>query len=166
METLSFHNLITYKSKHEVLNAWALEESIGHYVNYRKVTWMRRTKVGDIHLYAVSTRRSVSILSQTGAMEIKPGVWDLWILSRKIRILILSELSLVQQNAILAFFSFNEENVDFARNHYQWKRGDGTTVVNQLLEQYSMEGMNMPYTREFISQGSRPDILLESISER
>jgi len=36
LEALCAHNLLTYKSLHESLDAWAIEELIGHYVNYRK----------------------------------------------------------------------------------------------------------------------------------
>ena len=34
---LRAHNLLTYKSKQEPLDGWALDELIGHYVNYRKL---------------------------------------------------------------------------------------------------------------------------------
>ncbi|MDS4025402.1 MAG: hypothetical protein RKO25_00185 [Candidatus Contendobacter sp.] len=36
LEHLRAHNLLTYKSGQEALDAWALEKLIGHYVNYRK----------------------------------------------------------------------------------------------------------------------------------
>jgi len=36
-DNLAGHNLLSYKSKREALNFWAIEELIGHYVNYRKV---------------------------------------------------------------------------------------------------------------------------------
>ena len=35
LETLAAHNLLTYKSHHEALDVWALEELTGHYVTYR-----------------------------------------------------------------------------------------------------------------------------------
>ncbi len=98
-DNLSSHNLLSYKSKRQSLNAWALEELIGHYVNYRKVLGRSRTKSDDIRLYAVSTRRPDRLLSMTGATETKPGVWDLRVLSRDIRILVLSGLPLAQRNA-------------------------------------------------------------------
>ncbi len=37
LENLRPHNLLTYKSRHEALNAWTLDELTGHYVNYRKL---------------------------------------------------------------------------------------------------------------------------------
>src|SRR5260370_38321150 len=35
-EELAAHNLVTFKSYQEALDAWALWELIGHFVNYRK----------------------------------------------------------------------------------------------------------------------------------
>ncbi|MCP4685766.1 MAG: hypothetical protein GY867_10030, partial [bacterium] len=35
-DNLAAHNLVTFKSHREALNAWALDELVGHYVNYRK----------------------------------------------------------------------------------------------------------------------------------
>jgi hypothetical protein len=49
-DNLSSHSLLSYKSKRQSLNAWALEELIGHYVNYRKVLGRSRTKSNDIRL--------------------------------------------------------------------------------------------------------------------
>ena len=37
LEGLSDFNLFTYKSLHQAVDAWALQELIGHYVNYRKL---------------------------------------------------------------------------------------------------------------------------------
>ena len=147
-DNLSRHNLLTYKSKRQSLNAYALEELIGHYVNYRKVLGRKRIKVDDIRLYAVSTRRPRALLSMTEATEVKPGVWDLRVLSRDIRVIVLSGLPLAQRNAVLAFFSFDAEKVQFALEHYQWQMEDGSSVINQLLNKYLLEGIAMPYTLE------------------
>ena len=147
-DNLSRHNLLTYKSMRQSLNAWSLEELIGHYVNYRKVIGKSRTKADDIRLYAVCTRRPNAVLSLPGVMEARTGVYDLRVLSRDIRILVLSETPQAQRNAILSFFSFDPNKVKFAMDHYHWQQDDGSTVINQLLEQYSIEGIAMSYTME------------------
>ena len=36
LDDLARHNLMTYKSHREALDAWAIDELIGHFVNYRK----------------------------------------------------------------------------------------------------------------------------------
>jgi hypothetical protein len=95
-----------------------------------------RLKADEIRLYAVCTRRPKSILSLQGVTEAKPGVYDLWVLKRKIRIIVLSEIPTEQRNAVLGFFSFNTEKVKFALDHYHWQQEDVSTVINQLLQQY------------------------------
>jgi hypothetical protein len=146
-DNLAAHNLLSYKSKRESLNIWALEELIAHYVNYRKI--LGRDRKGEtVHLYAVSTRYPVGLLSEIPAEEVNPGVWEVRVLSRHIRILVLSRLPLAQRNAVLAFFTFDPEKVRFALDHYRWRIDDGSTVVNQLLKKYELEGINMPYTME------------------
>ena len=32
--------------------------------------------------------------------------------------------------------------------HYDWRMEDGSAVINQLLNKYSLEGIAMPYTME------------------
>jgi len=147
-DNLASHNLLSYKSKGEALNFWAIEELIGHYVNYRKVIGRRIVKGEDIRLYAVSTRYPVKLLSGVSTKKVIQGVYEIQILSRKIRIIVLSRLSLAQRNAVLAFFSFDPESVRFALENYKWHKNDGSTVINQLLEKYSLEGIAMPYTME------------------
>ncbi|MGP8330423.1 MAG: hypothetical protein ACT6FF_08935 [Methanosarcinaceae archaeon] len=147
-DNLAGHNLLSYKSKRESLNFWAIEELIGHYVNYRKVIGRKRVTGEDIRLYAVSTRYPVKLLSGASTKKIVQGVYEIQILSRKIRIIVLSRLPLAQRNAVLAFFSFDPESVKFALENYKWHKNDGSTVINQLLEKYSLEGIAMPYTME------------------
>ncbi len=147
-DNLASHNLLSYKSKKEALNFWAIEELIGHYVNYRKVIGRRKVKGEDIRLYAVSTRYPVRLLSGVSTKKVVGGVYEIQILSRMIRIIVLSRLPLAQRNAVLAFFSFDPESVRFALANYKWHMDDGSTVINQLLEKYSLEGIAMPYTME------------------
>ncbi len=147
-DNLCSHNLLSYKSKRQSLNLWAIEELIGHYVNYRKVLGRSKIKGEDIQLYAVSTRYPAKLLSTVSAKEVVSGVYEISVLSRDIRILVLSRLPLSQSNAVLAFFSFDPGKVKFALDNYRWHMDDGSTVINQLLEKYSLEGMTMPYTME------------------
>ena len=147
-DNLSRHNLLTYKSKGESLNLWAIEELIGHYVNYRKVLGRSKVRGEDIRLYAVSTRYPAGLLSATGAREVVGGVYEIRVLSREVRVIVTNRLPLEQRNAVLAFFSFDAGGVTFALNNYRWHMEDGSTVINQLLEKYSLEGIDMPYTME------------------
>jgi len=147
-DNLSSHNLLSYKSRRQTLNFWAIEELIGHYVNYRKVLGRSGAKGEDIRLYAVSTRYPVRLLSSQESREVVSGVYELRVLSRVVRVIVLSRLPLAQRNSIFAFFSFDAVKVKYALEHYRWRMEDGSTVINQLLEQYSLEGVEMPYTME------------------
>ena len=102
----------------------------------------------DIQLYAVSTRYPEKLFSEVSATEVTTGVFEIKVISREIRILVLSRLPLSQRNAVLAFFSFDPGKVLFALENYQWQMDDGSTVINQLFQKYSLEGIAMPYTME------------------
>ena len=147
-DNLGRHNLLSYKSLHQSLNAWALEELIGHYVNYRKILGLKEGRSGDIRLYAVCTRHPGQLLHKINAVQLRPGVWEAPVLSRTIRILVLNKMALEHRNAVLAFFTFDADKVRFALNNYTWQQEDGSTVINQLLDQYALEGIGMPYTME------------------
>ncbi|TGO02252.1 hypothetical protein PN36_27895 [Candidatus Thiomargarita nelsonii] len=44
LEHLADYNILTYKSMHQALVSWAIEEVIGHYVSYRKIVSKRRVR--------------------------------------------------------------------------------------------------------------------------
>ena len=54
--------------------------------------------------------------------EFEHGVWEAKILSRHIRILVLSRLSREKRNAVLGFFSFDKDKVKFVLDTYIWQR--------------------------------------------
>ena len=43
LEDLAGHNVLSFKSKQESLDAWALDELVGHYVTYRKLASIEAT---------------------------------------------------------------------------------------------------------------------------
>jgi hypothetical protein len=65
-DALRRHNLLTYKSKQEPLDGWALDELIGHYVNYRKLLSPKPGLLpeSDFQLYAVATRHPQGLARQ------------------------------------------------------------------------------------------------------
>jgi hypothetical protein len=53
------HNLITFKSNQDTLDTWALDELVGHYVNYRKQARREHPELlllDQFRLYAVCVR--------------------------------------------------------------------------------------------------------------
>jgi len=147
-DNLSRHNLLSYKSRRQSLNARAMEELVGHCVNYRKALGRSGAAGDDVRLYAVSTRYPRDLFSLSPPRGVGTGVWEMKVLSLDVRVLVLSRLPMEQRNAVLAFFSFDREKVRFALENYRWRMKDGSTVVNQILDKYSLEGMDVPYTME------------------
>lgn len=57
LDNLKTHNLLSYKSMRESFDAWAVQELIGHYVNYRKqLEGESLLSESEFSLYAISTR--------------------------------------------------------------------------------------------------------------
>jgi len=153
LDNLSRHNLMTYKSLHQPLDAWALDELVGHYVNYRKQrspSFEALLPVEDFSLYAVTTRRPAKLELELEAQmtRIEEGVYEARWGSRPIRIIVLSRILRTERNAIWQLFSGIRENALYGAAHYRWRTNDLSTVRNQLFESYQMEGIDMPYTVE------------------
>jgi len=149
LENLGEHNLITHKSLRESLNGWALQELIGHYVNYRKQvssTSGRRLAAKRFRLYGVSTRYPRALSHRVILQALTPGVYEVVWGVDTIRIIVLSEIPEGPHNAIWRLFSAKPEVVLEARKQYQVHQRDISTIVQQLFENYRMENINMPYT--------------------
>lgn len=103
LERLAAHNVLTYKSQHQALDAWALDELIGHFVTYRKLVSIERTYTpnapapgtepapevveppaetyrllpeDDFGLYAVATRTPERLLAQLPAGTLTATPWS------------------------------------------------------------------------------------------
>ena len=173
LESLGPHNLLTYKSHQQVLDAWTLDELIGHYVNYRKSI---SPPTGGMlpsetfNLYAVSARYPAKLASDVNSRLVKPGVYDVRWGARDIRIIVLSQISADPKNAVWQLFSAVPKTVAAGAMHYQW-RSPVSSVMNELLKNYNLEGIiTMPYTiedyqrdyaREYIDKLT-PEEILES----
>ena len=151
LDNLSRHNLMTYKSLHQPLDAWALDELVGHYVNYRKQrssSLDALLPVEDFRLYAVSTRRPAKLETEISLIKIGQGVYEVQWGSRPIRLIVLSQIEQTEHNAVWQLFSGIPESFRYGAYHYNWRKNKLSTVINQLFASYSMEGLVMPYTVE------------------
>lgn len=77
LENLVRHNLITYKSTRQPLDAWTLDELLGHFVNYRKQISPALDELlplEDFGLYAISTRYPQKLVAEVELQPIREGV--------------------------------------------------------------------------------------------
>ncbi|OAD20535.1 hypothetical protein THIOM_003756 [Candidatus Thiomargarita nelsonii] len=157
LDNLRQHNLLSYKSHQEALDTWALDELLGHYVNYRKQespppkppkkkkTLLPET---DFQLYAVSTRYPHKLAKEYPLETIQDGVYKLPWGSKVVRVIVLSRIPKTQKNTVWQLFSSVLEKFEFAKNHHDWRNPKLSSIINQLYEHYCAEGVFMSYTIE------------------
>ena len=153
LDNLRPHNLLTYKSLHESMNAWAIEELIGHYTNYRKISSpdLKKHLLPEDHfqLYAISTRYPAKLLKDPKHFKKQQaGVMDLHWGHRTIRLIILSQLPETPQNAFWQLFAGIKDKFRYGRACYLWNDPNQQTILNQLDFLYDIESDEMPYTKE------------------
>src|SRR5262249_46307887 len=108
LEELVDYNLISFKSYQEALDAWALKELIGHFVNYRKQVSpsMQQLLPEEVfRLYAVCARYPQVLASTLPLEQIKPGIYYCRFGTDTIRVVVLRQLPQVAHNALWHLFS-------------------------------------------------------------
>ena len=151
LENLSEHNLLSYKSLREPFDDWAFKELTGHYVNYRKQVSPSLSALlpeERFKLYGVSTRVPQKLSSQVALHSLSPGVFEVFRGTDCIRLIVLSEIPQKKQNAVWHLFSGIPQKVKFAMSEYRRHTQEMSTIINQLFENYQLEGVSMPYTLE------------------
>jgi hypothetical protein len=158
LENLAEHNLLTYKSLREPLDAWSIDELVGHYVNYRKQSRQDAAllPVERFGLYGVSTRYPEKLAGEVALERERPGVHRATWGTHAVRVLVLSEMPEASRNAVWSLFSADPGKVARAAVGYQGHTGGISTVMNRLFERYRLEGFGMPYTMEdFLREEAR-----------
>jgi hypothetical protein len=138
-EDLGPHNLLTFKSYQEALDAWALLELIGHYVNYRKQSSPSMSDLlpeSEYRLYAVCVRYPHNLAQQFPLTELRPGVYELRVLTAAIRIIVASQLRKEEQNAMLHLLTKRKELVSYGKAHYRIHSSVMSTVLLELFKMY------------------------------
>ena len=156
-DNLSQHNLLSYKSLEEPLDAWALDELIGHFVNYRKQISPSMDKLlpeDQFRLYAVATRVPRKLAGQAKLSEVQPGVFDVQWGVRVIRVLVLNKMPLTNQNAIWQLFSSTSKGIHFGQQWYRWNIPNISNIIRMLYK-----GIKMTYTVEDFKRDLPKEIL-------
>jgi hypothetical protein len=105
--------------------------------------------------------------------EVQPGVYDFEWGTQTIRLLVVRNLPLTENNSILHLFSANENQVQYAAKQYTKQSKETSSILDKLLLQYGQEGMKMPYTihdfkmdlaKELLAQPETQELLLADLS--
>jgi hypothetical protein len=162
LDGLVDHNLITFKSHHEALDAWALMELVGHYVAYRKLVSPSPSGLlpeEHFRLLAVCARRPDKLLGKVPWQPRQPGVYDcLW---DTVRVVVAGELSREPHNAPLHLFSASPELVAFGGGAYRRRSKDTSSLLGELFGRLRGEGLAMAYTMADFKRDSTRRHLLE-----
>jgi hypothetical protein len=165
-----------YKSLHQALDHWAIEEVIGHYVSYRKIVSPSEDDLlpaSDFQVYAVSTRYPQNLLGSKKKWgkeieEIQAGVYKVSTrLICPVIILVLNQMPQDENNALWQLFSGKAEGFEFGHVHYQWHDPNAKSLLNQLYKLYLKGGVVMPYTwDDYYRDYARPFIESLPIEEK
>jgi hypothetical protein len=175
-EDLAGHNLLTFKSHQEALDAWALWELVGHFVNYRKQASPSLDDLlpeDDFRLFAVCGRHPHNLAQRVALAPLRDGVYEVQGLGLRIRVIVASQLPLQEHNAMLHLFSAREDLLKYGRDHYRPRSGDTSTLLYDLFMEYSEEP-DMPdklkeYVRESLDRlvaSMPPEELLKKFSAK
>ena len=175
LENLRPHNLLTYKSRHEPLDAWTLDELIGHYVNYRK---LRLNPDGKRHaqhafgLYAVATRFPTGLVRthplQPTAWE---GVYELTWGGHRVRLIVLNAVAKEPRNAAWELFASEQDRIRQGLIHYRARhprpsQGGHWELLEHLYLIYQWEIPDMAYTMEDFLRETHELVLEDALKRR
>ena len=167
---LAEHNLITFKSHRETLDAWALDELLGHGVNYRKQvspSFDDLLPKDRFRLYAIAARYPDGLARQTSFTEVQEGVYEAVWGTTTIRIVVAGRLPRTEPNALLHLFSASESLLQYGREHCRIQSAQTSTLVLELFADYRVEGLNVPITMEEFIRKARKKLIQEApIEER
>ncbi len=170
LESLIEYNLFTYKSLHEALDSWAIEELVGYYSNYRKVISPSLRKLiptSKFKLYAICTRYPEKLFKQLAPTKVDTGIYEFTWGTRLIRIIVLSQMNQEKRNALWQLFSGNSDGFIFGNKHYDWRCPEEKAALNQLFDLYKQEGGKMSYTMaDFTKDFTRDHMHLLSARDR
>jgi hypothetical protein len=149
-EGLAAYNLITFKSQKEKLSAWTLKELIGHYVNLRKQVSPSMDEdellpEEQFQLYAVTSRFPQQLAGRDVVLEpVSEGVYDVPILTSRVRIVVANQLPEQEHNAMLHLFSTRLDLLRYGARHGRVRSWETSSLLYQLYRFVQQEGEIMP----------------------
>ncbi len=151
LDGLRPHNLVTFKSHREALDAWSMKELIGHSVAYRKLVSRSPSELlaeDQFGLYAVTARFPQQLSAQVPWQRNRGGVYDCQWGTDTIRVVVAGELPREAHNAPLHLFAASADLVEFGSSAYRRRSEETSLLLAQLFETLREEGFAMSYTME------------------
>src|SRR4051794_14189550 len=135
LDGLRPHNLVTFKSRHEPLDGFAMKELVGADVAYRKLVSPSPSDLlseDQFGLYAVSARFPHNLSGQVPWRQVQAGVYDCRWGTDTVRVVVAGELPPEAHNAPLHLFSAAPELVAFGGGAYQLRSEQTSRLLGQL----------------------------------
>jgi hypothetical protein len=151
LDGLRLHNLMTFKSRHEALNGWAMKELVGADVAYRKLVSPSPDELlpqDQFGLYAVAARFPHNLSAEVPWQRVQAGVYDCRWGTDTVRVVVAGELPQEAHNAPLHLFSAAPELVEFGGTSYQRRSERTSLLLGQLFEKLRGEDFAVAYTME------------------
>jgi hypothetical protein len=163
------YNLLTFKALQDPLTAWVLKELAAHGVNYRKqISPNPDALLPEEHfrLLAATMRFPRQLAGRVVLQPQGPGAYDVVWGTDTIRILVLREMPPTEQNVVWNLFSGDPERIAAAFHQLRPRLPSWSSILNDLLGYYGLEGMAMPYTMEDFEREVEEKILRKMKPER
>ncbi len=163
------YNLFTFKAIKDPLDAWALKELAGHGVNYRKYVSPDLDHLlpeDQFRLLAASMHFPRGLASRVALQAQGPGAYDVQWGTDTIRILVLREMPEAEQNIVWNLFSGDQQRIAAALRRLQPRQASYSSLLNELLGYYGLEGIAMPYTMEDFEREVEQKILKKLTPEQ
>lgn len=154
------HNLISFKSKEEAFDGWAMNELIGHYVSYRKWVSPSTKKLlpeEQFQLFGVAARFPDQLSRPIPLKPVCEGVYDCFCGSTRIRLIVIRELPEKAANIPMYPFSPLERHEELASTRFRLKNPNTSSLIGWLLLRRGKEDDPMlpPKLRDFVRQTKR-----------
>jgi hypothetical protein len=167
-EDLGAHNLVTFKSYQEALDGWALNELVGHYVNYRKQASPSMQELlpeTDFRLFAVCVRFPQALARQVALTPVQAGVYEVRHFTGVLRLVVVHELPEQEHNALLHLFSARADLLRYGASHYRLRSEETSTLLLHLFKRYRLEATLMPDMLEQFAKETIEELLKELPAE-
>ena len=166
---LAAHNLISFKSHQDTLDSWAVQELVGHAVNYRKQvspSMQRLWPATDFRLFAVCARYPQGLARIVPLVPVSAGVYDVDAIGLTIRVVVTNDLPLTEQNAALHLFASRGELLAYGAQHYRQRSPASSRLMHLLWQKYRAEGVSMPITLAELARQVDDEILKRLPAEK